>query len=117
MDDATRRLCGSVDGSVLVPGDQGYDEARTVWNAIVDRRPMVIVGCASVRDVITAVRTATEQGLEIGSRCGGHSAAGHAVPDGGLMIDLTPMGAVRVDPEQRTGVVQGGALLGALDRA
>ena len=69
------------------------------------------------RDVVTAVRTAREHDLEIGVRCGGHSAAGHAVPDGGLMIDLTPMRAVRVDPEQRRAVVQGGALLGALDRA
>ncbi len=117
MDDATQRVLGSVDGSVLLPGDPGYDEARTVWNAIVDRRPAMIVRCASVRDVVTAVRTATDHGLEIGIRCGGHSAAGHAVPDGGLMIDLTPMRAVRVDPGQRTAVVQGGALLGALDRA
>ncbi len=106
-----------MDGSVLLPGDPGYDEARRVWNAIVDRRPRVIVRCASVRDVVTAVRTATEHNLEIGIRCGGHSAAGHAVPDGGLMIDLTPMRAVRVDPGRRTAVVQGGALLGALDRA
>ena len=112
-----QRLSGSLDGSVLLPGDPGYDEARTVWNAIVDRRPRAIVRCASVRDVVTAVRTATEHGLEIGIRCGGHSAAGHAVPDGGLMIDLTPMRAVHVDPGQRTAVVQGGALLGALDRA
>ena len=111
------RLAGSLDGSVLLPGDPAYDEARTVWNAIVDRRPRVIVRCASVRDVVTAVRTAREHGLEIGIRCGGHSAAGHAVPDGGLMIDLTPLRAVRVDPGQRTAVVQGGALLGALDRA
>jgi FAD/FMN-containing dehydrogenase len=118
MDQALRtRLTDSLDGSVLLPGDPDYDAARTIWNAIVDRRPRVILRCASVRDVVTAVRTARERDLEIGIRCGGHSAAGHAVPDGGLMIDLTPLRAVRIDPGGRRAVVQGGALLGALDRA
>jgi hypothetical protein len=118
MDEAIRtKLSADIDGSVLLPGDRGYDEARTIWNAIVDRRPRVTVRCASVRDVVTAVRTAREHDLEIGVRCGGHSGAGHAVPDGGLMIDLSPMRAVRVDPASRRAVVQGGALLGALDRA
>ena len=90
-----RRLAGRVGAAARRPG---YDGTRTVWNAIVDRRPRVIMRCASVPDVVTAVRTAREHDLEIGIRCGGHSAAGHAVPDGGLMIDLTPMRAVRVDP-------------------
>jgi FAD/FMN-containing dehydrogenase len=117
MDNVKQRLSHSFDGSVLLRGDPGYDDARTVWNAIVDRRPRIIAQCASARDVATAVRTATELGLEIGVRCGGHSAAGHAVPDDGLMVDLTPLRMVRVDPLQRTAVVQGGALLGALDRA
>lgn len=107
----------AVDGAVLLPGHAGYDQARTIWNAIVDRRPRMIIRCASVRDVVTAVRTARELDLEIGVRCGGHSAVGHAVPDAGLMIDLTPMGGVRVDPRSRRAWVQGGAMLGALDRA
>ena len=111
------RLAGTLDGSVLLPGDPAYDATRAVWNAVVDRRPRLIVRCASVGDVVTAVRTAREHDLEIGVRCGGHSAAGHAVPDGGLMIDLAPLRAVRVDPGERRAVVQGGALLGALDRA
>jgi len=112
-----RGLSDRLDGRVVLPGDAGYDEARTVWNAIVDRRPRVVFRCASVRDVITAVRTAREHGLEIGVRCGGHSAAGHAVPEGGLMIDMTPLRGVCVDQVRRQAVVQGGALLGALDRA
>jgi FAD/FMN-containing dehydrogenase len=92
MDDATRRkLSASLDGTVLLPGDHKYDETRKVWNAIVDRRPRAIFRCSSVGDVVTAVRAAREHDLEIGIRCGGHSAAGHAVPDGGLMIDLTPL--------------------------
>ncbi|TDE29541.1 FAD-binding oxidoreductase [Nonomuraea mesophila] len=105
------------DGRLLTPGDAGYDAARTVWNAMVDRRPRVIVRAAGVADVVAAVRLARELDLEIGVRCGGHNVAGFAVPDDGLMIDLTPMGGVRVDPVRRRARVQGGALLGALDRA
>ena len=107
----------ALDGQLLLPGDAGYDEARSVWNALVDRRPAMIVRCASVADVVAAVRTARDLDLEIGIRCGGHSALGFAVPDRGLMIDLSPMGAVRVDPLRQRAWVQGGALLGALDRA
>jgi FAD/FMN-containing dehydrogenase len=106
-----------LDGHVVLPADPGYDEARTVWNAMVDRRPRLIVRAASVGDVITAVRTARELDLELGIRCGGHSVVGQAVPDDGLMLDLTPFGAVRVDAEQGRAWVQGGALLGALDDA
>ena len=111
------RTLTRLDGEVLLPGGMGYDEARTVWNAMVDRRPRMIVRCASARDVAIAVRTARDLDLEIGVRCGGHSVLGLAVPDGGLMIDLTPMGGVRVDPARRRAWVQGGALLGALDAA
>lgn len=102
---------------LLKQGDPGYDQARTVWNAMVDRRPRVIARCASSGDVVDAVRTARDLDLEIGVRCGGHSVAGLAVPEDGLMIDLTPMSAVRVDPVRCRATVQGGALLGALDRA
>src|SRR6266436_2146206 len=111
------RISSALDGQLLLPGDAGYDDTRTVWNALVDRRPAMIVRCASVGDVVTAVRTARDLDLEIGIRCGGHSALGFAVPDGGLMIDLSPMGGVRVDPVRRRAWVQGGALLGALDTA
>ena len=111
------QLAKTFEGPVLVAGDPGYDAARSVWNAMVDRRPRVIVRCGTVGDVQAAVRAARDLNLEIGVRCGGHSVVGLAVPHDGLMIDLTPMGSVRVDPIQRRAWVQGGALLGALDRA
>lgn len=117
MPSTLRALADDLDGQVLLPGDPGYDEARTVWNAMVDRRPRLIVRAASVDDVVAAVRTARELDLEIGIRGGGHSVLGQAVPDDGLMLDLTPFGAVRVDAAARRAWVQGGALLGALDDA
>ncbi len=111
------KLPSQLDGRVITPADAEYDETRSVWNAMVDRRPRLIVRCASVADVVAAVRTARECDLEIGVRCGGHNIAGLSVPQDGLMIDLRPMGAVRVDPRRRRAFVEGGALLGALDRA
>lgn len=110
-------LQATIEGRVLVPGGAGYDEARTVWNAMVDRRPRYIVQSAGVADVVSAVRFAVEQHLDVGILCGGHGIVGHAVPEDGLMIDLRPMGRVTVDPAARRARVQGGALLGALDRA
>ncbi|MDF2967848.1 MAG: FAD-binding protein [Nocardioidaceae bacterium] len=96
-----------LDGQVLLPVEDGYDQARSVWNAMIDRRPALIVRCASIGDVVTAVRTARELDLEIGVRGGGHSVVGQAVPEAGLMIDLTPMSGVRVDPERRIARVRG----------
>ena len=105
------------DGDVLTPGDSGYDSARSVWNGMIDHKPALIVKCASVNDVIAAIHTARERGLEIGVRCGGHNVAGLAVPHGGLMIDLTRLAGVTVDPVTQRARVQGGAMLGAVDRA
>jgi FAD/FMN-containing dehydrogenase len=104
-------------GELLQRGDDGYDSARSVWNAMVDRHPALIARCTSVADVVAAVRFGRDSGMEIGVRCGGHSVLGLPISDGGLVIDLTPLGAVDVDPERRIARVQGGALLRALDEA
>jgi FAD/FMN-containing dehydrogenase len=112
-----RRATTIPDTQILRPDDDEYDAARQVWNAMVDRRPAMIVRCRDTDEVAAAVLLARSEGLEIGVRCGGHSVVGHAVPEGGLMIDLTPMRAVRVAPARRRAWVQGGALLGALDAA
>ena len=89
-------------GALLCPDDHGYDDARRIWNAMIDRRPSYIVRCAGVADVIQAVNFARTHNLLIAVRGGGHNVAGNAVCDGGLMIDLSPMKSVRVDPVQRT---------------
>ncbi|WP_419992558.1 FAD-binding oxidoreductase [Streptomyces boninensis] len=104
-------------GQLLRAGDEGYDRARAVWNAMVDRRPRLIARCVSADDVAAAIRYGRDHGLEVAVRCGGHGILGPAVPEDGLMIDLTPMGGVQVDPRTRRARVQGGALLGALDLA
>jgi FAD/FMN-containing dehydrogenase len=105
------------EGALIGPGDDGYDSHREVWNAMVDRRPALIARCTSAADVAAAIRHARESGLEIGVKCGGHSVLGLSVPHGGLMIDVTPMDHVRVDPDAMRAVVGGGALLRSLDRA
>ncbi|WP_229787683.1 FAD-binding oxidoreductase [Actinokineospora fastidiosa] len=102
---------------LIRPGEPGYDEARRVWNGMVDRRPRLIARCATDADVAAAVRLARERDLELGVRCGGHNAVGFAVPEDGLMIDLRGMDGVSVDREWSTARVGGGALLGALDAA
>lgn len=105
-----------LDGETLRPGGNGYEDARKVWNGMIDKRPALIVRCASVGDVVEAVRFAREHDLLASVRCGGHNIAGKAVCDGGLMIDLSGMRSVQVDPVKLTARVAGGALLGDLDR-
>ncbi|MGW1033016.1 FAD-binding oxidoreductase [Streptomyces antibioticus] len=104
-------------GDVFAPGDPGYDEARTVFNAMIDRRPAVIAQCVDETDVVRAVRFARELDLPIAVRGGGHSVAGSALGDGAVVIDLRHMRAVTVDPEARTARIAGGATMSDLDRA
>ncbi|MFI5199023.1 MAG: FAD-binding oxidoreductase [Candidatus Limnocylindrales bacterium] len=104
-------------GELIGPGDNRYDEHREIWNAMVDRRPALIARCTSAADVAAAIRHGRQAGLDIGVKSGGHNVLGLCVPEGGLMIDLAPMGAVVVDPGRRRAVVQGGAVLRSLDRA
>jgi FAD/FMN-containing dehydrogenase len=102
-------------GELVIAGDAGFDQARRVWNGNVDRRPALIVRCAGVADVQHAVNFARSLGLLVSVRGGGHSAPGYGTNDGGLVIDLSPMKAIRVDPEARTAHAQGGALWRDLD--
>ncbi len=104
-------------GETVEPGHATYDAHREIWNAMVDRRPALIARCTSADDVAAAIRHGRDTGLEIAVKCGGHGVLGLAVPEGGLMIDLSPMGEVGVDPDRRRATVQGGALLRTLDRS
>jgi FAD/FMN-containing dehydrogenase len=105
------------EGEVILPGHDGYEASRVVWNGMVDRRPAAILRCATTEDVIAAVRFARESGMEIAVKCGGHSVLGLSVPNDGVMVDLSPMSAVRVDPIERKAWVGGGSLLRNLDVA
>ena len=102
-------------GSILRPTDADYNNARTLWNAMIDRRPGGIVCCHGAADVIKAVRFAAECGAKLAVKGGGHNIAGNAVCDGGLTIDLSAMKSVRVDPARRTARVEPGATLGDVD--
>jgi FAD/FMN-containing dehydrogenase len=104
-------------GSIFQPDDPEFDQARAVWNAMIDRRPALIARCKSVDDVMAAVKLAAARNLPIAIRGGGHNVAGHAVCNGGLMIDLSLMRAVTVDAKARIATVEGGALGGDLDGA
>jgi FAD/FMN-containing dehydrogenase len=109
-------LRGGLRGGLSLPGEAGYDEARTIWNAMIDKRPAAVVRAVGASDVVQTVRLAAQHGLLLSVRGGGHNIAGNAVCDGGLMLDLSRMGSVRVDPRARTARVEPGARLGDLDR-
>ncbi len=111
-----RDLAMSLRGEVFLPNQPGYDHARRVWNAMFDKQPAVVARCASASDAMRVVEFAREHRLLTAVRAGGHSLSGKSTCDGGIVIDVSPMQGVRVDPKRRIARVDGGALLQHLDR-
>jgi FAD/FMN-containing dehydrogenase len=109
-------LHSELHGSVCLPDEPGFDEARTIWNAMIDRRPGAVVRCRVASDVIGAVRFARDNGLLVAVRGGGHNIAGNAVCDGGLLIDLSPMRSVHIDSNERIARVEPGVTLVEFDK-
>jgi FAD/FMN-containing dehydrogenase len=116
-DAAVSRFHGTLRGELLRPGDGRYEEARRIWNALIDKRPGLIVRCADADDVAHGVRFAREHEVEVSVRGGGHNIAGRCVCDGGLMLDLSQMKQIDVDPEGHMARAQPGLTLGEFDRA
>jgi len=114
--EALEGFAAGLRGPVLGPNDAGYDEARQIWNGLIDRRPALIVQCTGAADVVDAVNFARDQGLVLSVKGGGHNVAGNAVNDGGLVIDLSQMRGVHVDAATQTVRAQGGATWGDTDR-
>lgn len=112
LDALAKRLAGAL----IMPGDGSYDAARRVWNGMIDKHPLAIASCTGVADVLTVVSYAREHGLPVSVRGGGHNVAGKALREEGITIDLSPMHAVRVEPEHRRAFAQGGARWSAFDR-
>jgi FAD/FMN-containing dehydrogenase len=112
-----KQIRGAIRGQVIVPGDAEYEQARQIWNAMIDKRPTAIVRCTTTSDVVHAVNFAGDNGLLLAMRGGGHNIAGNAICDDGLVIDLSQMKAARVDPAARRVTIEGGATLADLDAA
>jgi FAD/FMN-containing dehydrogenase len=102
-------------GELIRPGDEGYDEARKVWNGMIDKKPALIARCAGVADVIASLNFARETGVLLAVRGGGHNVASLAAADDGMVVDLSPMKDIQVDPERRTVYAEGGVIIGELD--
>lgn len=117
LDSAIQQLATAVRGEIVQPGDASYDAARTVYNAMIDRRPRLILRCTDVADVIAGVNFARDNNVLLAIRGGGHNGPGLGTCDDGLVLDLAPMNGIRIDPEQRTARVEGGAKLGDLHHA
>src|SRR5689334_13646908 len=111
-DSAIDDLSARMRGALLRPGEPGFDEARVLWNAMIDRYPALIAQCAGVADVLDALALARDNDLTVAVRAGGHNVAGTALCDGGLVIDLTRMKGIRVDPATRRARVDGGVTWG-----
>ena len=109
-------LAPTFSGDLLRSNDEGYEEARKLHNGLIDKRPAVIARCAGVADVIDAVNLGRRSGLEVAVRGGGHNVAGRATVDDGLMIDLSPMKGIHVEPNKRTVIAQGGVTWAELNR-
>lgn len=114
-DAAVEKLRQGFRGAIIRPADEAYDDARKIWNRMIDRRPGLIVQPAGVADVIDAVTFARDQNLRVAIRGGSHSAAGHAMCDGGIVIDLVGLKGVKIDQRRRTAHAQGGLLWGEFD--
>ena len=110
-------LQAAIGGKVSRPGEAGYDEGVNIWNHAIERRPAIVASCTSSSDVAAALAFAQRESLEVSVRGGGHNYAGFALSDDGLMIDLTPMKAVSVDPQSRRAKCGGGTTWGELDAA
>src|SRR3954451_17674202 len=114
-DGSIAELAEAVRGEVIRPADPGYEQARAVWNGAIDRRPALIVRCAGVADVLKAVEFARSEQLVVAVRGGKHSIPGFSTVDGGIVIDLSPMQGIQVDPEAHTGRAERGVTWSALD--
>lgn len=110
-------LQAEIKGAVILPDDSDYDEARAVWNGMIDRYPAIIVRCSCVEDVIKAIHKAHQLDMLISVRGGGHNVAGHATNDGGMIIDISPMKDIVVHPKERTAIAQAGATWADVDKA
>jgi len=110
-------LRGEIRGHILEPGDDGYEDARLVWNGMIDRRPLAVVRAASMADVAPTIRAARTLGVPLAVRGGGHNVAGNGTVDGGIVLDLGGLTAVRVDPDAREVRIEAGATLADVDRA
>lgn len=115
--ESLEQLIGNVKGSIVVPGDKTYDKVRGIWNAMIDKRPAVIVQCRGADDVVQALAFGRRHGLDISIRGAGHNIAGNSLCDHGLMIDLSTMKNIQVDAERRRAFVEPGATLGDFDAA